>query len=516
METFPDKAYWSAKAAQMKFPTQLFIDGKWQDAVSRKRFPSVNPATGALLTEVAEADSADVNIAVANAREAFEDGRWSQLPPRERGRRLIRLAEIIERHREELALMETLDVGKPIHDSYHIDMAGIIRTFAWHGEATDKVYDEIAPTEAGSIGMITREPLGVVAAVVPWNFPLDMAAWKVAPALAAGNSVILKPAEQSPLTALRLAELALDAGIPAGILNVLPGYGPTAGKALGLHPDVDCLAFTGSTEVGKLFLQYSGQSNMKRVWLECGGKSPNIIFADCDDLDAAAQAAAMAIFFNQGEVCSAGSRLLVENSIRESFVEKVIAAGAFLKPGDPLDPTTRIGAIISNKQLTRVMGYIDAGRKQGARLRLGGERVSLESGGYYLAPTIFDNVQSHMTIAQEEIFGPVLAVLGFDSEDEALCIANDSTYGLGAAVWTGNISRAHRMAKRLRAGTVWINAYEEGDATVPFGGFKQSGFGRDKSLHAIDKYTDLKTTWIHIDPLTQADKNFLQDPQSSL
>jgi 4-guanidinobutyraldehyde dehydrogenase/NAD-dependent aldehyde dehydrogenase len=389
-------------------------------------------------------------------------------------------------------------MGKPIADSTRIDMPAAARSIAWFAEAIDKVYDEVAPTGPDALALITREPVGVVGAIVPWNFPLLMATWKLGPALAAGNSVILKPSEKSPLTALRVAELALEAGLPEGVLNVLPGFGQTAGKALALHMDVDCIAFTGSTATGRLMLQYSGQSNMKRVWLECGGKSPHIIMADTADLDRAARAAASAIFFNQGEMCSAGSRLIVQESVREQVLEKIAAVGRTLQPGDPLDPKTALGAIVDETQLNTVLRYIESGQNEGARLALGGKRVRKETGGFYVEPTIFDAVQPKMTIAREEIFGPVLATLTFKTVDEALEIANNVIYGLAAGIWTRDIHTAHRVARALRAGTVYVNCYDADDITVPFGGFKQSGNGRDKSLHALDKYVELKTTWIDL------------------
>jgi len=489
---------WRLAASNLTLRGQSFIDGRFVDAASGGVFGAINPANGTTLTQVASCDAADVDLAVRSARRAFDSGSWSRRSPSERKKVLQRFAELMHQHGDELALLETLNMGKPISDARSIDVPGSANTIAWYAEAIDKIYDEIAPTGSGALGMITREPVGVVAAVVPWNFPLLMACWKLGPALAAGNSVILKPAEQSPLSAIRLAELAAEAGIPDGVFNVVTGLGETAGKALGLHMDVDAVTFTGSTEVGKLFMSYSAQSNMKRIALECGGKTPHIVMADCGNLDEAATAAAYGIFFNQGEVCNAGSRLLVDAKIKDVFLEKVIAVGKTLTVGDPLDAATKLGAMVSQDQMDRVLDYIDIGAREGAELKSGGKRVLGETGGYYIEPTVFDNVSNKMRIAQEEIFGPVLATISFSGAEEAVALANDTIYGLAAAVWTDNIDVALSTARRLRAGSVWVNNFDESNITMPFGGYKQSGFGRDKSLHAIDKYTELKATWIKI------------------
>ena len=484
-------------AGELDIRTQAWIDGAYVDAAGGETFPRVNPAAGTEIARVAACDAEDVDRAVRGARAAFESGVWSRSAPKERKRVLTRFAALIEEHADELALLETLDMGKPIRDSRRVDVPLAAQCIGWYGEAVDKVYDEVAPTDPSAVVMVVREPLGVVGAVVPWNFPLLMASWKLGPALAMGNSVVLKPAEQSPLTALRIAELGTEAGLPPGVLQVVPGFGETAGQAIGRHPDVDMVAFTGSTEVGKLFLRYAGESNMKRTALECGGKSPQVVLPDAD-LDAAATGIAWGVFYNQGEVCNAGSRLLVHESIRDELLEKVVGVAQRIRPGDPLDPKTRMGAIVDETQLGRVLGYIESGKEEGAALHLGGSRVLEETGGYFVEPTIFDAVRNDMRIAQEEIFGPVLATIGFGDEEEALRIANDTIYGLSAAVWTRDVSKAHRYARAIRAGVVWVNTFDAGDITSPFGGFKQSGFGRDKSIHAIEKYADLKAIWIQI------------------
>ncbi|MFH3478063.1 aldehyde dehydrogenase [Xanthobacter variabilis] len=480
------------------FRTQAFIDGAFVPAASGHTFSAVNPATGRVLAEVAAGDAADIDRAVAAARRAFEDRRWAGQRPLERKRTLQRFAELIRAHGDELALTESLNMGKPISDARAVDVRATADCFAYYGECADKVYGEVAPTTADNLALILREPLGVVGCVTPWNFPMIMAAWKVAPALAMGNSVVLKPAEESPLTALRLAELAHEAGIPDGVFNVVPGLGVEAGKALGLHMDVDALAFTGSTEVGRYFMRYSADSNLKRVYLELGGKTAFVVAHDVPDLDAVAEAVAGGIFFNQGEMCTAASRLLVDNRIRADLVARIAALAPRWMPGNPLDPAAPAGAVVSREHQQRILAAIDRGVAEGARVVTGGTAVHQETGGVFVAPTVFDDVAPNSALAQQEIFGPVLSVIGFDGLDEAVEIANGTVYGLGAAVWSGDLAAAHKVARRFKAGIVYVNCFDADDITTPFGGVKQSGFGRDKSLHALEKYSDLKTVWTRL------------------
>lgn len=489
----------SASASLSSFDGRAVINGERVAAHDGRTFDCISPVDGRVLASVARCARADIDAAVGAARAAFEDRRWQGLSPAQRKRVMIKFADQLLAHADDLALTETLDMGKPLKYARSVDVNSAANCIRWYGEAIDKVYDEIAPTASTALALIQREPVGVVGVIVPWNYPMIMAAWKIAPALAAGNSVVLKPSEKSPLTALRLAELALAAGIPPGVFNVVPGYGPEAGSPLALHMDVDCIAFTGSTRVGKQIHIMAGQSNLKRAWTELGGKSPNIVFADCPDLDKAVEAAVGTIFFNQGESCNAPSRLFVEASIKDAFLEKALALVPQYQPGNPLDKDTVMGAIVDQAQLDNVLRYIESGRREGAQVLAGGAQALIETGGCYVQPTIFDGVHNDMTIAREEIFGPVLSVLSFTDATEVVKQANQTVYGLQAAVWTRDINKALGVARALRAGTVHVNQYDEDDITVPFGGFKQSGVGRDKSLHAFDKYTEIKTTWIRVD-----------------
>ena len=490
---------WHQRAASASFDGRAVIHGRRVEAADGEVFDKHSPIDGRRLGAVARGRQADVDAAVAAARQAFEEGRWSRQPPAARKRVLQRFAEKILAAKDELALLETLDMGKPIRYSTTVDVPATARCMAWYAEAIDKVYDEIAPTGPQALALITREPMGVIGAIVPWNYPMIMAAWKLGPALATGNSVVLKPSEKSPYTALRLAELALEAGLPPGVFNVVPGFGHEAGEALALHPGVDAIGFTGSTRVGRRMLEYASRSNLKRVYNELGGKSAFIVFDDFQDLDRAAKTAAASMFFNQGESCNAPSRVLVQGSIADDFVARVRSLVPAFEPGDPLNDASEMGALVDDGQLRTVLGYIASGEEEGARLVAGGRQVRAETGGHYVEPTVFDGVRNDMRIAREEIFGPVLSVIRFQDEAQAVALANDSTYGLQASVWSHHLDRAHRVARALRAGTVHVNQYDEDDITVPFGGYKQSGNGRDKSLHAFDKYTELKTTWLRID-----------------
>jgi acyl-CoA reductase-like NAD-dependent aldehyde dehydrogenase len=474
------------------------VDGAFVPALDGRTFESVSPRDGSLIASVARGGAADVDRAVVAARSAFERGRWALADPAERGRVLRRVGELLNENLEELAGLESLDTGHPIRDARAVDVANASRCFAWYGEAIDKVYGEVAPTPADALALISREPLGVVGAVVPWNYPLIIAAWKLAPALAAGNSVVLKPAEQSPLSALRLAELATEAGVPDGVLNVVPGFGEEAGQALGRHPDVDKIAFTGSVPVGRLFQRCAGESNGKAVSLELGGKSPQVVLGDASDLDAAAQAIAWGIFYNAGQTCHAGSRVVVERSVRDQLVERLESAARGFVPADPFDPETVLGALISNEHLGGVVARVDRARSDGAQVLLGGTVVEPVPGGAYMEPTLIETDDPSLPIVQEEVFGPVLVIQQADDVDDALALANGVRYGLAAAVWTSDVKTAGRLARRLRAGTVWVNTFDASSLTTPFGGMKDSGHGRDRSLHALDSYTQLKTTWISL------------------
>jgi len=477
-------------------PDRLFIGGEWVDAADGGTFETRNPATGRVIANVAEARAADVDRAVAAAREAL-NGPWSTMDAADRGALLWKMADIIEQRSQQLAALETIDNGKRIREA-DIDLRETRDAFRYYAGWTTKLGGETIPVRGNVLNYTLREPVGVVGAIIPWNFPLLMAAWKVAPALACGNAIVLKPAEQTPLTALELAAIATEAGIPPGVLNVVPGFGETAGAAIVRHADVDKIAFTGSTAVGRTIMRESADT-LKKVSLELGGKSPNIVFADAD-IAAAARGAFSGIFYNTGQACTAGSRLLVHASVKDQLLEYIVDRAAKTVPGDPLDPKTRYGPIISEEQLDRVMGYVEAGRRDGAQLLAGGKRTSYAGGenGYWLEPTVFDGVLPGHTIAREEIFGPVLATMTFEDDDEAVAIANDTIYGLAAGIWTSDVKRAHRMAARIGAGTVWINTYHPLDVASPFGGYKQSGYGRELGRYALDLYTQIKSVWVDL------------------
>lgn len=498
MSTLPSKEAISKAVSNLSFETDAFIDGRFVKAAGGKTFATENPATGRELAQVAECDKEDVDRAVQAARRAFEDGRWSRMAPAARKKVLLKFCELMEEHEQKLGLLDCLEAGKPVRDCLQIDAPETIECIRWHAEAADKLYDHISPTGPNNLGLIFREPVGVVGAVIPWNFPAQMAAWKMGPILATGNSLVLKPAEQTSLSALLMAKLAAEAGVPDGVFNVVPGFGETAGKAIGLHMEVNMVAFTGSTEVGRYFLQYAAQSNLKRIILECGGKSPQLVLADADT-QLVAENALNAAFWNMGENCSCGSRLIVQKQIKDEVLAALIDLTKTWKTGDPLDPDSHLGSMIEKPHMEKVLGYIDSGRQEGARVALGGNRILQETGGYFVQPTIFEGVSNSMRIAKEEIFGPVLSVITFDEEQEGIAIANDTPYGLAASVYTSNLDAAHRAARALRAGTVSVNCFSEGDLGTPFGGFKQSGFfGRDKSVFAHEQYTEMKTVWMNL------------------
>ena len=490
-------AEYQAIAADLSLPCNAFIDGRFQPAKSRKTFPSINPATGETIAKIAACDSKDVDLAVKKAREAFDDGRWSRLHPAERKQVLIRLARLMRRNCHELAVMESIDSGKPVRDCASIDLKETIHCLLWHAEAVDKIYDQSAPVGDDAMALVVREPVGVVGCVLPWNFPMLMMAWKIAPALAAGNCVVLKPAEQTSLSALRIAELACEAGLPRGVLNVVPGMGPDVGEPMGRHMGIDMLSFTGSTDTGRRFLHYSAESNLKKIVLECGGKNPAIVLDDAEDLDLVAAHIVNGAFWNMGENCSASSRLIVHEAVKDELVKHLLARTREWKTGDPLDPAHHLGALVDKEHFKKVSSYL----KKGKAL-IGGKTEQ----GCYVLPTIIDGVKPGDKLAQEEIFGPVLAMITVRSADEAIAVANQTEYGLAASLFSANGKQALRAAREIRAGTVTVNCYGEGDITTPFGGYKQSGFGgRDNSLHAHDQYTELKTIWIDLSDRDRAD-----------
>lgn len=485
--------------AQILTPqTQAFIAGTFTDSASGATFETINPATTALLARVTECDSADVDVAVARARDVFEAGSWSRVPPAERKAKLLRLADLIERDLEVLAQLDSQEAGKPITDCRTIDLVETLDTFRWFAETADKLYDQVAPTGPDHLGLLLREPVGVVGAVLPWNFPLLMLAWKAAPALVAGNSLVIKPAEQTSLSALHFGALCAEAGLPDGVVSVLPGFGPTVGKAIGTHPDIDVVTFTGSTEVGRLFLNYSAQTNLKRVVLEMGGKSPQIIMPDAlgfgEDMIADMVDAA---FWNMGENCSAGSRVVVHEAVKDEVLAQLTAGARALKVGDPADEATQVGPLIDEDQLRKVSDLVQRGIADGAIVATGGDRPADQPTGYFYTPTVLDGVTPDTAVAQEEIFGPVVSVIPFTDESQAIEIANNTRYGLAASLWTKDIDAAFRISRAVKAGTVSVNCYSEGDVTAPFGGFKESGFGgKDKSLASLEQYTESKTIWI--------------------
>ncbi len=483
--------------AERRAPDRLFIGGEWSDASEGGTFPTYNPATGEIIAEVAEAGRADIDAAVSAARRAFEDPAWRRMDAADRGTLLWRVADAIEARSEELLRLEVINNGKPIREA-KFDLQEAIDAFRYYAGWTTKLQGDTIPVRGNVLNYTLREPVGVVGAIIPWNFPLEMAAWKVAPALACGNTVVLKPAEQTPLTALELAAILTEVGMPRGVVNVVPGFGETAGVELVRHPGVDKIAFTGSTSVGKVIMREAADT-LKRVSLELGGKSPNIVLADAD-LEAAARGAFSAVFYNAGQTCTAGSRLLVHESIKDALVGQLVERARTMQVGEPLDPKRRMGPLISEEQLHRVLSYVERGQKEGAELLVGGSRLAFggEERGFWMAPAVFDHVAPDATIAQEEIFGPVLAVLPFSDEDEAIALANRTMYGLAAAVWTRDIKKAHRIAREIQAGTVWINTYHPLDAASPFGGYKQSGYGRELGAYALDLYTQIKSVWVDL------------------